>query len=67
VRLEVDIKELEYIDDACLELLMSFGKQYEASGGELLIDWARLHQCFQKNVQGLTLPAEPPEERRHVA
>jgi len=47
--LHVDFEELDYIDHACLELLMTWAKQHEATGGRLAIDWTSLHTRFTRN------------------
>src|SRR4029077_20007440 len=44
--LHVHFEELAYIDHACLDLLMSWQKQHEATGGILEIDWDSLHARF---------------------
>jgi MFS superfamily sulfate permease-like transporter len=41
--LHVDLQHLAYIDHACLELLMTWAKQHESVGGNLVIDWDSLH------------------------
>jgi MFS superfamily sulfate permease-like transporter len=48
--LHVDLEQLHYIDHACLDLLMSWAKQHEASGGSLVIDWDSLHAQFHGDV-----------------
>lgn len=45
--LHVDFQELDYIDHACLELMMTWAKQHENTGGRLVIDWESLHGRFQ--------------------
>jgi len=40
--LHVHFEDLRYIDHACLDLLMNWEKQHEASGGRLMIDWETL-------------------------
>ena len=40
--LHVDIQRLDYLDHACLDLLMNWAKQHEATGGSLDIDWDSL-------------------------
>jgi MFS superfamily sulfate permease-like transporter len=46
--LHVHFEHLNYIDHACLDLLMNWEKQHAATGGSLVIDWdslaARFHQ-----------------------
>src|SRR5262249_16871707 len=44
--LHVHFEELNYIDHACLDLLMSWERQHEALGGSLEIDWDGLHARF---------------------
>lgn len=46
--LHVEFAELDYIDHACLELLMNWNKQHESLGGKMVIDWESLHQNFQR-------------------
>ncbi|MFQ5731667.1 MAG: SulP family inorganic anion transporter [Planctomycetaceae bacterium] len=44
--LHVDFEHLNYIDHACLDLLINWEKQHEATGGTLVIDWKSLHAKF---------------------
>jgi MFS superfamily sulfate permease-like transporter len=44
--LHVDFQHLDYIDHACLELIMSWAQQHEKTGGQLVIDWESLHARF---------------------
>jgi MFS superfamily sulfate permease-like transporter len=44
--LHVDIQAVDYIDHACLDLLMSWQQQHEVLGGKLVIDWGELHAKF---------------------
>jgi MFS superfamily sulfate permease-like transporter len=44
--LHVDFQHLDYIDHACLELLMTWARQHESTGGSLVIDWESLHARF---------------------
>jgi MFS superfamily sulfate permease-like transporter len=46
VELHVDFEHLDYIDHACLDLLMNWAKQHEVTGGTLVIDWESLHANF---------------------
>ena len=45
--LRVDLEQLDYIDHACLDLLMNWARQHESSGGRLVIDWGLLHGRFR--------------------
>ncbi|MAC56168.1 MAG: hypothetical protein CME31_26810 [Gimesia sp.] len=44
--LHIDFERLDYIDHACLELLLNWAKQHESQGGSLVIDWDALHATF---------------------
>jgi MFS superfamily sulfate permease-like transporter len=44
--LHVHFEELTYIDHACLDLLMNWKKQHEATGGSLMVDWEGLTARF---------------------
>jgi MFS superfamily sulfate permease-like transporter len=44
--LHVHFEELTYIDHACLDLLMTWEKQHEATGGSLVVDWESLTARF---------------------
>jgi MFS superfamily sulfate permease-like transporter len=46
--LHVELDRLGYIDHACLELLTSWAKQHEATGGRLVMDWNTLHASFRR-------------------
>jgi MFS superfamily sulfate permease-like transporter len=56
--LHVDFEQLEYIDHACLDLLMNWAKQHQSLGGRLVIDWDSLHANFR---------GESPTAKRSVA
>ncbi|HEY9682218.1 MAG TPA: SulP family inorganic anion transporter [Oculatellaceae cyanobacterium] len=45
--LHVHLEGLDYIDHACLDLLMSLDKQMKLSGGSLVIDWSTLGTVFK--------------------
>jgi MFS superfamily sulfate permease-like transporter len=47
--LHVDFGHLEYIDHACLDLLMTWARQHEATGGKLVIDWDSLHATIRRD------------------
>ncbi|MEX0716355.1 MAG: SulP family inorganic anion transporter [Planctomycetaceae bacterium] len=44
--LHVDFEQLDYIDHACLDLLMTWARSHQATGGSLVIDWSSLHARF---------------------
>ncbi len=52
--LHVDFEHLDYIDHACLDLLMSWAKQHRTTGGRLVIDWESLHARFRGAPQAET-------------
>ncbi len=47
VELHVDLEALDYIDHACMELLMNWEKQHEGMGGSLVMDWTGLEARFR--------------------
>jgi hypothetical protein len=49
--LHVHFEELDYIDHACLDLLINWGKQHSATGGSLVIDWESLTARFRQPGQ----------------
>ncbi|MCG8652583.1 MAG: SulP family inorganic anion transporter, partial [Pirellulales bacterium] len=49
VELHVDFEHLNYIDHACLDLLVNWAKQHEGTGGTLVIDWESLHTNFHRS------------------
>jgi hypothetical protein len=44
--LHVNVDGLTYIDHACLDLLITWERQHEATGGRLVIDWNHLTARF---------------------
>lgn len=46
--LHVDLQHLDYVDHACLDLLMNWSRQHQAGGGQLVIDWDGLHARFHE-------------------
>ncbi|MEQ8784950.1 MAG: SulP family inorganic anion transporter [Pirellulaceae bacterium] len=50
--LHVDFEHLDYIDHACLDLLMNWAKQHESTGGRIVIDWDSLHANFYRQSRG---------------
>jgi MFS superfamily sulfate permease-like transporter len=50
--LHVDLQHLDYVDHACLELLMNWDKQHQSTGGRLVIDWGQLHARFRELRRG---------------
>jgi MFS superfamily sulfate permease-like transporter len=55
--LHVDFEHLDYIDHACLDLLMNWARQHESLGGRLVIDWSSLHARF-RGENGSNLKAD---------
>ncbi len=44
------IRDLNFIDHACLDLLVNWEEQHQAAGGELVFDWDALHSVFQRHA-----------------
>lgn len=51
IELHVDFQHLDYIDHACLDLLMNWAEQHGSTGGTLVIDWASLHGNFHEEAR----------------
>ncbi len=60
--LHVDISQLQYIDHACLDLIMNWSKQHESSGGQLQIDWDGMHAKFREKGRNTRPAAHSPAE-----
>ena len=62
--LHVHFEGLSQIDHACMDLLMNWEKQHEATGGSLVIDWesltAKFRQFRKKNGEGNGQPTSIP-------
>jgi MFS superfamily sulfate permease-like transporter len=54
--LHIKLDRLDYVDHACLELIMEWELQHMATGGALVIDWGELHAAFRHKAK-----------RRHLA
>lgn len=73
-QLHVDLEHLDYIDHACLELLMAWEKQHESSGGRLFLDWGQLHARFRERrrssgetpIAPSPKPKQPPAKEPHL-
>lgn len=65
--LHVRFEDLSYIDHACLDLLITWEKQHEATGGRLVIDWGSLTAKFNGNGNGKKKPKKRREEEEPVA
>ena len=49
--LHVDFEKLNHIDHACLDLLMTWARQHEETGGTLIIDWESLRTGLRRNKE----------------
>lgn len=47
--LHIHLEHLDYVDHACLDLLMSWSKQHKSTGGAVTIDWESLHGILRQN------------------
>ena len=52
--LHVHFEGLQYIDHACLDLLMNWEKQHEATGGRLVLDWEMLSACVRRRQSAVS-------------
>lgn len=58
--LHVHFEGLDYIDHACLDLLIKWKEQHEAAGGRLVIDWGDLAAMFPAGALAGATPAGRP-------
>ncbi len=49
--LHINLEGLDYIDHACLDLMMSWSKQHEATGGDVTVDWHSLHLMVRQTPE----------------
>ncbi|UXY14325.1 SulP family inorganic anion transporter [Chitiniphilus purpureus] len=54
VELHVNIRELSYIDPACLELLEDWGEQHKSTGGSVVIEWETLFSKYRRDGKRTT-------------
>lgn len=47
MELHIHLDGLDYVDHACLDLLMSWDKSHQSAGGSLVIDWDTLGTVFK--------------------
>ncbi|HNB24732.1 MAG TPA: SulP family inorganic anion transporter, partial [Candidatus Melainabacteria bacterium] len=58
--LHVCMDELDYVDHACLELIMDWEKQHESTGGSLVMDWGELRAMFKSKRRSRHMRTAPP-------
>ncbi|MGE0055799.1 MAG: SulP family inorganic anion transporter [Hyphomicrobium sp.] len=61
-QVRVHIKDLEYIDHACLDLMSSWDKQHRATGGSLTIEWDDLAKKYHER-HGTGLKSDKPASK----
>jgi MFS superfamily sulfate permease-like transporter len=49
-KLEVSFRQLDYIDHACIDLLQTWSKRHESTGGEVQIDWDSLARKYDEET-----------------
>ena len=49
--LHIDLDGLDYIDHACLDLMMTWAKQHRATGGDVTVDWDSLHLMVRQTPE----------------
>ncbi|MBX3412971.1 MAG: SulP family inorganic anion transporter [Pirellulales bacterium] len=59
--LHVEFEQLDLIDHACLDLLMSWARQHRATGGRLVLDWDSLHARFTPDKEARRRLGNPLE------
>jgi len=46
MHLHIVLDKLDYIDHACIDLLSNWEKQHEAGGGQIIMEWDKLHRKY---------------------
>jgi hypothetical protein len=46
VEVHIQIEHLDHIDHACLDMLAAWGRQHEATGGKLILEWHELEERY---------------------
>jgi MFS superfamily sulfate permease-like transporter len=46
MHLHIVLDKLDYIDHACINLLSNWEKQHEAGGGQIIMEWDKLHRKY---------------------
>ncbi|MCB9383270.1 MAG: SulP family inorganic anion transporter [Bryobacterales bacterium] len=62
-KVHVHVEHLSYIDHACLDLLSSWEEQYEASGGQLIVEWQELVDRYHAAGADRSTRSRPDGER----
>ncbi len=62
--LHIHLDGLDYVDHACLDLLMSWDKQHQSTGGTLVIDWDTLGNVFKDRRKQARDKAETKQFRK---
>lgn len=47
IDVHISLEDLDYIDHACINLLIDWEKQHAATGGRVMVDWDGLHGRFR--------------------
>lgn len=61
--LHVHFEHLNYIDHACLDLLMNWARQHSQLGGQLVLDWDELNGRFSSITPKAIVPMSEPDAR----
>jgi MFS superfamily sulfate permease-like transporter len=56
-QVHVHVKDLDYIDHACLDLLTNWDRQHLATGGSLTIEWDELSRKYHQRRSGANFGA----------
>jgi hypothetical protein len=49
--LHIHVEKLDYIDHACLEMLSSWEKLHQSTGGSLIVEWSDLVMLYGRRSQ----------------
>jgi len=63
----IHVEKLDYIDHACLEMLSSWEKLHQSTGGSLIVEWSELVQRYGRRSQDPAKTEIPALMRRPAA
>ena len=63
----IHVEKLDYIDHACLEMLSSWEKLHQSTGGSLIVEWSELVQRYGRRSSDPAKTAIPGLTQRPAA
>jgi hypothetical protein len=61
------VEKLDYIDHACLEMLSSWEKLHQSTGGSLIVEWSDLVERYSRRADNPSEARIPALTRKPAA